>query len=105
MRHHWRIVLILLLVFIAITAITLAPVLASTTGNTAATAWNVFTFNWAGAAATFAGRLVMSFLGVPIFMSCVALLIPGRLLAFVLPDARKSPSHSRHMTRSSRETS
>jgi conjugal transfer/type IV secretion protein DotA/TraY len=73
------------LITIALTAITLAAVLASTTGTAAATAWNILTFDWAGAAATFAGHLVMSFLGVPIFMGCLALLIPGLLLAFVLP--------------------
>jgi conjugal transfer/type IV secretion protein DotA/TraY len=73
------------LIMIALGAITLAAVLASTTGSAAATAWNVLTFNWGAAAATFTGHVLMSFLGTPIFYGCLALLIPGLILAFVLP--------------------
>jgi conjugal transfer/type IV secretion protein DotA/TraY len=73
------------LIMIALTAIGLAIALSSVTGTAAATAWNILTFNWAGAAASLGGHMVMSFLGVPIFFGCLALLIPGLLLAFVLP--------------------
>jgi len=73
------------LIMIALTAITLAAVLSSATGTAATTVWNVLTFNWAGAAASLGGHLLMSFLGIPIFLGCLALLIPGLLLAFVLP--------------------
>lgn len=70
---------------IALTAIGLAVVLSSATGSAAAAAWNLLTFNWAGAAATFTGHMLMGFLGIPIFYTCLALLIPGLILAFVLP--------------------
>ena len=73
------------LISIALGAIALATVLASTTGSAAVTAWNVLTFNWGAAAATFTGHMIMSFLGLPIFYGCMALLIPGLTLAFVLP--------------------
>jgi conjugal transfer/type IV secretion protein DotA/TraY len=73
------------LISIALGAIALATVLASTTGSAAVTAWNVLTFNWGAAAATFTGHMIMSFLGMPIFYGCMALLIPGLTLAFVLP--------------------
>ena len=73
------------LISIALGAIVLATVLASTTGSAAVTAWNVLTFNWGAAAATFTGHMIMSFLGMPIFYGCMALLIPGLTLAFVLP--------------------
>jgi conjugal transfer/type IV secretion protein DotA/TraY len=73
------------LVSIALGAITLATVLASSSSSTAVTAWNLLSFNWGAAAATFTGHMIMSFLGVPIFYGCLALLIPGLILAFVLP--------------------
>jgi conjugal transfer/type IV secretion protein DotA/TraY len=73
------------LITIALTAITLAAVLASATGTAATTAWNILTFNWGAAAASVGAHLLMTFLGVPIFWGCLALLIPGLLLAFILP--------------------
>jgi conjugal transfer/type IV secretion protein DotA/TraY len=73
------------LIMIALSALGLAAVLASASGSAATTAWNVLTFNWGAAAATFTGHMLMSFLGMPIFYGCMALLIPGLVLAFVLP--------------------
>ena len=73
------------LITIALTAITLAAVLASATGTAATTAWNILTFNWGAAAGTLGAHLIMTFLGIPIFYGCLALLIPGLILAFVLP--------------------
>jgi conjugal transfer/type IV secretion protein DotA/TraY len=73
------------LIMIALGAITMATVLASSTGSAATTAWNLLTFNWGAAAATFTGHMLMSFLATPILYGCLALLIPGIILAFVLP--------------------
>ena len=46
---------------------------------------DVLTFNWGAAAATVAGHAVMSFLGTPIFTRLLALMIPGMIIAYVLP--------------------
>lgn len=73
------------LITLALTAIGLATLLSSSTGTAASTAWNLLTFNWAGAGASLAAHLFMTFLGIPIFYGCLAMLIPGLLLAFVLP--------------------
>src|SRR5690349_3107291 len=73
------------MILIAISALGAAGLLASTTGTAAATAVNVLTFNFTGAAATVAGHMLMNFLATPIFYGCMALLVPGLLIAFVLP--------------------
>lgn len=73
------------LITLALTAIGLATLLSSSTGTAASTAWNLLTFNWAGAGASLAAHLFMTFLGIPIFYGCLAMLVPGLLLAFVLP--------------------
>ena len=62
-----------------------ASILASTTGSVAATAANVLTLNFSGALASVTGHMMMSFLATPVFYGCMALLVPGMLIAFVLP--------------------
>ena len=73
------------LIMVSMAALGLAGLLASGTATAATTAWDVLTFNWSGAAATVIGHLLMNFLATPIFMLCMALLIPGLTIAFVLP--------------------
>ena len=73
------------LILIALAGIGLAAVLSSATASTAATIWNVMTFNWGAAAATVVGSALMSFLATPIFLLMMAVLIPGILIAYVLP--------------------
>ncbi len=73
------------MVLIALTALGAAGLMASATASTAMTAWNLLTLNVTGAVATFSGHLVMNALGTPIFYGLMALLIPGLVIAFVLP--------------------
>lgn len=69
----------------ALTALGAAGLLASATATAGAMAWNAITLNFGAVAATFSGHLVMNFLGTPIFYGLMALLIPGLIIAFVLP--------------------
>ena len=69
----------------ALAALGLAAVLASTTATAGTVAWNVLTLNFTGAAAAVSGHLVMSFLGTPIFYGLMCMLVPGLLIAYVLP--------------------
>ena len=69
----------------AMTALGLAGILASTTATAGTVAWNVLTLNFTGAAAAVSGHLVMSFLGTPIFYGLMCMLVPGLLIAYVLP--------------------
>jgi len=62
-----------------------AGILASGTGTAATTVWNVLTGNWAAAAATVAIHPLISFLSVPIFVLLTAILVPGMMIAYVLP--------------------
>ena len=73
------------LVLTSIAALGMAAVLASTTATTGVVAWNVLTLNFTGAAAAVSGHLVMSFLGTPIFYGLMCMLVPGLLIAYVLP--------------------
>ncbi len=73
------------LVLVSISALGMAAVLASTTATAGAVAWNVLTLNFAGAGAAISGHLVMSFLGTPIFYGLMCMLVPGLLIAYVLP--------------------
>jgi len=73
------------MVLIALTALGAAGLMASATASTAMVAWNLLTLNVSGAAATFSGHLVMNALGTPIFYGLMALLVPGLIIAFVLP--------------------
>jgi conjugal transfer/type IV secretion protein DotA/TraY len=69
----------------SLAAMGLAAVLNSGVASTGAALFDVLTFNWTGAAATVAGHAVMSFLATPIFAGLLALLIPGIIIAYVLP--------------------
>ena len=69
----------------ALIAFGVAGVLASATASTAATVWNVLTFNWGAAVATLAGHALISFLGVPVFALLTSILFPGIIIAYVLP--------------------
>jgi conjugal transfer/type IV secretion protein DotA/TraY len=62
-----------------------SAVLASGSGTAAATAWNVLTGDWAAAAATVAVHPLVSFLSIPIFLLLTAILVPGMMIAYVLP--------------------
>ncbi len=73
------------MVLIALTALGAAGLMASATASTAMTAWNLLTLNVGAAVATFSGHLVMNALGTPIFYGLMALLVPGLIIAFVLP--------------------
>lgn len=73
------------MVLVALTALGAAGLLASATATAGTMAWNAITLNFGAVAATFSGHLVMSFLGTPIFYGLMALLIPGLIIAFVLP--------------------
>lgn len=73
------------LVLTSIAALGMAAVLASTTATAGTVAWNVLTLNFAGAGAAISGHLVMSFLGTPIFYGLMCMLVPGLLIAYVLP--------------------
>lgn len=73
------------MIITALAALGSAGLLASTTGTAAITAFNVLTLDWAAAGASIVGHLLMQFLATPIFIGCMALLIPGMTIAFVLP--------------------
>ena len=73
------------LISIALTAMAAAAVLSSATGSAAVAIGNFITGDWAGAGLTLVGHLVMNFLGTPIFYGCMSILVPGLILAFVLP--------------------
>jgi len=73
------------MVLVALTALGAAGLLASATATAGAMAWNAITLNFGGVAAAFSGHLVMNFLGTPIFYGLMALLVPGLIIAFVLP--------------------
>jgi conjugal transfer/type IV secretion protein DotA/TraY len=69
----------------SLAAMGMAGLLASATTSTGAAVWEFFTGNFGGAAATVAGHAIMSFFGAPIFAALLALLIPGIVIAYVLP--------------------
>jgi conjugal transfer/type IV secretion protein DotA/TraY len=69
----------------SLAAMGVAGLLASATTSTGAAVWEFFTGNWGGAAATIGGHAIMSFFGAPIFAALLALLIPGIIIAYVLP--------------------
>ncbi len=73
------------MVTVAIASMGLAALAASSTGSAATAAFQFLTFNWTGAGITVAAHFLMSFLGTPIFMLLMGLLIPGLTIAFVLP--------------------
>jgi conjugal transfer/type IV secretion protein DotA/TraY len=57
----------------------------SSTGTAALTAWSLLTGNVAGAVGSVAAHAVFSTFAVPIVMFIMALLIPGMMLAYLLP--------------------
>ncbi len=69
----------------SLAAMGVAGLLASATTSTGGAIWQFFTGNFGGAAATVAGHAIMSFFGAPIFAALLALLIPGIIIAYVLP--------------------
>ncbi|UZO94733.1 DotA protein (plasmid) [Roseomonas mucosa] len=73
------------LINIALITLGGAALLASGTGSTALTAWQVLTLQWGGAAATVVAHSVINFLATPIFLGAASMLIPGLTIAFVLP--------------------
>ncbi len=73
------------MILVALTALGAAGLMASATATTGMMAWNAITLNFGGVAAAFSGHLVMNFLGTPIFYGLMALLVPGLIIAFVLP--------------------
>ena len=74
-----------LMIHTSLTALGMSAILSSATAATGLTAAQIVTFNWGSAAATVVGHLVVTFLATPIFYGCLAMLIPGLILAFVLP--------------------
>lgn len=70
---------------LALIALGSAVALSSAPVAAGVTAFNVLTFNWAGAAATLTASTLMNFLAKPIFYVLMSLLIPGLTLAFVVP--------------------
>jgi conjugal transfer/type IV secretion protein DotA/TraY len=73
------------MVMVAMTALGLAGIASTTTGTAATTLFNALTGNFAGAVATLSLGVLMQFFATPIFIGCMALLMPGLTIAFVLP--------------------
>jgi conjugal transfer/type IV secretion protein DotA/TraY len=73
------------MILVAMTALGLAGIASTTTGTAATTLFNALTMNWAGAVATLSLSVLMQFFATPIFIGCMALLVPGLTIAFVLP--------------------
>jgi len=70
---------------LSLIALGTAAALSSAPVAAGVTAFNILTFNFAGAAATLTASALMSFLASPIFYALMSLLIPGLILAFVVP--------------------
>ena len=62
-----------------------ATVLASGTTSSGLAIFQALTFQWGAAAATIAGHAVMNFIGLPLLLGLMALMIPGLIIAYVLP--------------------
>ena len=73
------------LIGVSLTAFGLAGLLSSNVGTILTAAAGAATGGVVGALAGVAGHLVVQFLAGPIFMGCMALLVPGMVIAFVLP--------------------
>jgi conjugal transfer/type IV secretion protein DotA/TraY len=74
-----------LLINTALIAMGLAALLSSTVTSTGSAIWTFLTGNWGATAAVVAGHALMSFLGTPIFAGLLAILVPGIIIAYVLP--------------------
>ena len=70
---------------IALTAFGLAGLLNSQTGTAATAVWSVLSGNPVAAGTAVVGHFVVSFLATPIFAGLMAILVPGLVIAFVLP--------------------
>lgn len=70
---------------LALIALGTATALSSTPVAAGVAAFNVLSFNFAGAAATLTASALITFLATPIFYVLMSLLIPGLILAFVVP--------------------
>jgi conjugal transfer/type IV secretion protein DotA/TraY len=70
---------------VSLGAFAAAGILASGTGTTATTVFNVLTGDWAAAAAAVAIHPLVSFLSLPIFVLLTAILVPGMMISYVLP--------------------
>ena len=73
------------LVMAALIALGLAAALASTQLAAGVVAANVLTLNFTGAAAAGVGYMAMSFLATPVLWLLMSFLVPGLVLAYVLP--------------------
>jgi conjugal transfer/type IV secretion protein DotA/TraY len=73
------------MVTIAVTGMGLAALAASGTASAATAAFQTLTLNLPGAGMTLAAHAAMNFLGTPIFLLLLGLMIPGLTIAFVLP--------------------
>jgi conjugal transfer/type IV secretion protein DotA/TraY len=73
------------MILTSMTALGAAGLLSSTTGTAAVTAFNLLTLDFPAAGAGVIAHLMMQFLATPIFLACMAILIPGLVIAFVLP--------------------
>jgi len=68
-----------------LTALGTAWVLSKTVTSTGVAVWNFLTGNWAAAAAAVGGHAVMNFFATPVFVAILAILVPGIVIAYVLP--------------------
>jgi conjugal transfer/type IV secretion protein DotA/TraY len=73
------------LITTALIAMGAAALLSSTVTSSGAAVWNFLTGNWGAAAATVAGHAIMNFFATPIFTGLLAILLPGIIIAYVLP--------------------
>ena len=70
---------------VALTALGLAGLLNSTTGTAATAVWSLLSGNPVAAGGVVVGGFIVNFLATPIFAGLMAILVPGLLIAFVLP--------------------
>lgn len=73
------------LMIAAIAALGMAAALASTPLAAGVVAANALTLNFTGAAAAATGYMAVQFLATPLWYLCLGLLVPGMILAYVLP--------------------
>jgi conjugal transfer/type IV secretion protein DotA/TraY len=73
------------LITTALIAMGAAALLSSTVTSTGAAIWSFLTGNWGASAAAVAGHAVMSFFAMPIFTGLLGIMLPGVIIAYVLP--------------------
>ncbi len=74
-----------MLINTALVAMGAAALLSSTVTSAGSAVFEFLTGNWGAAAATVAGHAIMEFLGTPILLGLLAILLPGITIAYVLP--------------------